>query len=148
MDHYWIRAVDPRYVTTLDVSDPGRPREVARLELEPKDDPHWLAREPYGRRIVITGGSPLQNGWAVRTSADRKRWRGREDHSRSSFERSCDGESGHPARSCVRAWGGVQHSVTRRNSALRLSNYVASPTGSVRRQVMLSRSDPRWLGSP
>ena len=60
MDHYWIQAVDPRYVTTLDVSDPGRPREVARLELEPKDDPHWLAREPYGRRIVITGGSPLK----------------------------------------------------------------------------------------
>ncbi len=57
-DHYWIQAVDPRYVTALDVSDPARPREVAGLELDRKDDPHWLAREPYGRRIVITGGNP------------------------------------------------------------------------------------------
>lgn len=24
------------------------------------DDPHWMAREPYGRRIVITGGCPLK----------------------------------------------------------------------------------------
>lgn len=60
MDQYWIQAVEPRYVTTLDISNPAQPREVARLELEPKDDPHWLAREPQGRRIVITGGNPVK----------------------------------------------------------------------------------------
>jgi len=60
-DHYWIQAMGasgPPSLVTLDIANPAKPVEVSRLELDPADHvgPHWLAREPYGRRIVFTGG--------------------------------------------------------------------------------------------
>ncbi|MGH9533766.1 MAG: protein kinase domain-containing protein [Terriglobales bacterium] len=43
-----------RTVTSLDMSDPAHPRVAGRLVL-PNDMPHWLAVEPGGNRIAITG---------------------------------------------------------------------------------------------
>ncbi len=42
-------------IVSLDMRDPEHPREVSRILLGPNDYPHWLAVEPGGDRIVITG---------------------------------------------------------------------------------------------
>ena len=56
LGNYWIYADGPaRAVVSLDISDPAHPREAGRLELGPTSPPHWLALEPNGERIVITG---------------------------------------------------------------------------------------------
>jgi hypothetical protein len=48
-------------VVALDVSDPTAPHEVSRLTLNEGDVPHWLALEPGGRRLVITGYRAMAN---------------------------------------------------------------------------------------
>ena len=54
--HFWLQTSGPEHaVITLDVSDPSHPREVSRLTLGPQQIPHWIALEPNGDRIVITG---------------------------------------------------------------------------------------------
>lgn len=54
--HYWIEALQSSHrIASLDVSDPSHPVEVGSLMLGPSDLPHWLALEPGGNRIVITG---------------------------------------------------------------------------------------------
>ena len=57
---YWIATV-PSYsgVVSLDISDPAHPRESSRLTLGPDEVPHWIALEPNGRRLVITGYGAL-----------------------------------------------------------------------------------------
>lgn len=58
--HYWLQTVNPdRAIVSLDVSDPSRPREVGRLVLGPNEIPHWIAMEPAGDRLVITGYGDL-----------------------------------------------------------------------------------------
>lgn len=53
---YWVQTNGPeRYVVSLDVSDPDHPREVSRLTLGADQVPHWIALEPGGDRIVVTG---------------------------------------------------------------------------------------------
>ena len=53
---FWLQPSGVEHaVVSLDVTDPGHPREVSRLELGPDQVPHWLALEPSGRRVVITG---------------------------------------------------------------------------------------------
>lgn len=47
-------------LVSLDMSEPGSPREVGRLELGPDDEPHWISLEPGGDRIVITGVGGLR----------------------------------------------------------------------------------------
>lgn len=42
-------------IVSLDVHDAEHPHEVSRILLEPDQDPHWLAAEPGGDRLVITG---------------------------------------------------------------------------------------------
>jgi hypothetical protein len=46
-------------VVSLDLSDPASPREVSRLALGPGDVPHWIALEPAGGRVVLTGYGDL-----------------------------------------------------------------------------------------
>ncbi len=46
-------------VASLDVHDPEHPREVSRILLPPDEYPHWLALEPGGNRLVITGYGAL-----------------------------------------------------------------------------------------
>ncbi len=60
--HFWLQPSGPEHaVLTLDVSDPGHPREVSRLLLQPDEVPHWLGAEPGGGRIVITGYKALES---------------------------------------------------------------------------------------
>ena len=47
-------------VVSLDMRDPEHPREVSRILLKPDQLPHWLALEPGGNRLVITGYGALQ----------------------------------------------------------------------------------------
>ena len=42
-------------VVSLDISDPGAPREVSRVTLADADVPHWIAISPDHRRVVVTG---------------------------------------------------------------------------------------------
>jgi hypothetical protein len=59
---FWIQTSGPEHaVISLDVSDPGRPREVARLTLGPGEVPHWIALEPNGDRLVITGYEAIES---------------------------------------------------------------------------------------
>ncbi|MDE2091134.1 MAG: hypothetical protein KGJ08_04440 [Gammaproteobacteria bacterium] len=46
-------------VVSLDVHDPEHPREVSRILLPPNEYPHWLALEPGGDRLAITGYGAL-----------------------------------------------------------------------------------------
>jgi len=52
--HYWIQTVPETHaLVSLDVADPERPREVATLKLGDDEQPHWIAIDPTGRRIVL-----------------------------------------------------------------------------------------------
>ncbi|MGH8378193.1 MAG: hypothetical protein ACRER7_04490, partial [Gammaproteobacteria bacterium] len=46
-------------IVSLDVHDPEHPREVSRILLPPDEYPHWLALEPGGDRLTITGYGAL-----------------------------------------------------------------------------------------
>ena len=46
-------------IVSLDLSDPEHPHEVSRILLPPDEYPHWLALEPGGNRLVITGPGAL-----------------------------------------------------------------------------------------
>jgi hypothetical protein len=46
-------------VASLDLHDPEHPREVSRILLPPDEYPHWVALEPGGDRLVITGYGAL-----------------------------------------------------------------------------------------
>lgn len=46
-------------IVSLDVHDPEHPHEVSRILLPPDEYPHWLALEPGGDRLVITGYGAL-----------------------------------------------------------------------------------------
>jgi len=46
-------------IASLDMHDPERPHEVSRILLPPDEYPHWLALEPGGDRLVITGYGAL-----------------------------------------------------------------------------------------
>jgi hypothetical protein len=59
---FWIQTSGPEQaVISLDVSDPGHPREVARLTLGPGEVPHWIALERNGDRLVITGYEAIES---------------------------------------------------------------------------------------
>lgn len=54
---FWVQTVpDANAIVSLDVSDPDRPREAGRLTLARTDGPHWIALDPSGTRVVISGG--------------------------------------------------------------------------------------------
>lgn len=46
-------------IVSLDLHDPAHPREVSRLLLDAGEYPHWLALEPEGNRLVVTGYGAL-----------------------------------------------------------------------------------------
>jgi hypothetical protein len=59
---FWIQTSGFEHaVITLDVSDPAHPREVSRLILADTEIPHWIALEPNGDRVVITGYESLES---------------------------------------------------------------------------------------
>jgi hypothetical protein len=55
--NFWIQTVpESRALVSLDISNSANPIEVSRLVLGENDKPHWIALEPNGERIVISGG--------------------------------------------------------------------------------------------
>jgi 56kDa selenium binding protein (SBP56) len=68
--HFWLQPSGVEHaVVSLDVADPSHPREAGRLELGPEEVPHWLALEPSGRRLVITGYRELAT-WVLLADLD------------------------------------------------------------------------------
>jgi hypothetical protein len=62
MGRFWIQTSGPEHaVISLDVSDSRHPKEVGRLTLQPRQIPHWIAAEPNGDRLVITGYELLES---------------------------------------------------------------------------------------
>ena len=61
--HFWVQPVGTTgSVVVLDVSTPEKPVIVDELPFGVDARPHWLALEPGGRRIVMTGGGTLAGG--------------------------------------------------------------------------------------
>ncbi len=59
---FWLTTVPAvPGVVSLDISDPANPREAGRLALGAEDIPHWIALEPNGRRVVMTGYGAMKN---------------------------------------------------------------------------------------
>lgn len=55
--NYWVATVpDSHALVSLDISNSSKPVEVSRLVLGENEKPHWIALEPNGKRIVISGG--------------------------------------------------------------------------------------------
>ena len=70
LGNYWIQPqATERAIVSLDMSDPGRPREVSRITLDSTlSDPHWLGLDSAGGRIVATSsGQP----WVMMLTVDR-----------------------------------------------------------------------------
>lgn len=68
---FWLQTSGAEHsVVSLDISNPGRPREVSRLTLQPDQVPHWIALEPFGPRLVITGYGELAT-WVMLADLDR-----------------------------------------------------------------------------
>jgi len=66
--NYWFQPVgDQHKIVTLDISNLSQPKEISQVTLGPKDFPHWLALEPSGRRIVVTGYFGLVNQIVILT---------------------------------------------------------------------------------
>ncbi|HKV97265.1 MAG TPA: hypothetical protein VJR90_07260 [Gammaproteobacteria bacterium] len=58
--HFLVETMQSGHaIVSLDVHDPEHPREVSRILLPPDEYPHWLALEPGGDRLVITGYGAL-----------------------------------------------------------------------------------------
>ena len=56
MGHYWIQtAMSGHALVSLDVRDPAHPVDAGTLALRADAVPHWIAGDPAGKRIVITG---------------------------------------------------------------------------------------------
>jgi len=57
VDSFWIQTVpDEHAIVTLDISDPGSPREIARVSFDSTFAPHWLAFDEGGSRLVVNDG--------------------------------------------------------------------------------------------
>lgn len=52
--HYWLQTVPAIHgLIALDITDPEHPREVSRVSVGSDEQPHWIALDPAGRRIVL-----------------------------------------------------------------------------------------------
>lgn len=55
--HYWLQPVPAEHgLVALDITDPEHPREVSRVSVGADEEPHWIALDPTGRRIVLNSG--------------------------------------------------------------------------------------------
>ena len=58
--HYLVETMESGHaIVSLDLHDPAHPHEVSRLLLPADEYPHWLALEPDGDRLAITGYGAL-----------------------------------------------------------------------------------------
>jgi hypothetical protein len=53
---YVLPIADAHAIASFDISDPGSPVEVTRLDTGDRFFPHWLAADPGSDRIVVTDG--------------------------------------------------------------------------------------------
>jgi hypothetical protein len=54
---YWLQTVPESHaLLAMDISDVEHPREVARVIFGDDEQPHWIAMEPSGRRLVLNSG--------------------------------------------------------------------------------------------
>jgi hypothetical protein len=57
--HFWIQTVPEAHgLVALDVADPEHPREVSTLNVGDDEQPHWIANDSSGRRIVLNSSYP------------------------------------------------------------------------------------------
>jgi hypothetical protein len=55
--HYWLQTVPEAHaLVALDISDPEHPREVSSLKIGDDEEPHWIAIDGTGRRVVLNSG--------------------------------------------------------------------------------------------
>jgi hypothetical protein len=55
--NYWLQPVPEAHaLVSLDVSKPEAPREVSRVDFGADEEPHWIAIDPSGRRVVLNSG--------------------------------------------------------------------------------------------
>lgn len=60
--HYWVQTVPHTHaVVALDIADPEHPREVSTVVFGDDEQPHWLAIDPSGRRLVMNSGGSKGN---------------------------------------------------------------------------------------
>jgi len=55
--HYWLQPVPETHaLVALDISDPEKPREVSTVTFGDDEEPHWIAIDHSGRRVVLNSG--------------------------------------------------------------------------------------------
>lgn len=61
--HYWLQTVPQTHaLVALDIADPEHPREVSNVTFGDDEEPHWLAIDPSGGRLVLnSAGSSKSN---------------------------------------------------------------------------------------
>ncbi|MEP6691093.1 MAG: hypothetical protein ABJD07_08040 [Gemmatimonadaceae bacterium] len=60
--HFWLQTVpDAHALVALDIADPEHPREVSRLDAGEDEQPHWIALDPTGRRVVMNSSGSKGN---------------------------------------------------------------------------------------
>ena len=60
--HYWLQPVPNTHaLVALDIADPEHPREVSSVKLGDDEEPHWIAIDVTGRRIVLNSGGSAGN---------------------------------------------------------------------------------------
>jgi len=64
--NWWLQTVPAEHaVVVLDISNPTKPKEVSRVTLDAKQEPHWIAMEPGGGRIVINSGEYAEHRFFI-----------------------------------------------------------------------------------
>ena len=59
---YWLQPVPQAHaVVALDVSDPERPRQVSEVTFGDDEQPHWIAIDSTGRRVVMNSAGSKGN---------------------------------------------------------------------------------------
>lgn len=60
--NFWIEPLgQAKQIVSLDVTNPARPVEVSRVQLNEKQFPHWLSYDDLGRRIIVVNAGTGEN---------------------------------------------------------------------------------------
>jgi hypothetical protein len=55
--NYWLQSVPAAHaVVVLDITKPEQPREVSRVAVGDDEEPHWMAIDATGKRVVMNSG--------------------------------------------------------------------------------------------
>ncbi len=64
--HYWVQPVGGlQAVVVLDIAAPDAPTEVFRLRMPANFNPHWLAQDPIGNRLVLGAEFGGEHGFYI-----------------------------------------------------------------------------------